>query len=121
MHSYSRNSKYAYKDQLLGAACTRKLFDLLFFSRFQTFCSFFTFFSDFSSEINKKRLKMNNFVFYNKNKKLEVRHATQNQYVVKNKGPHPHGDHFLYKYFYQEIKCTVNLPNLIFTELCLCI
>ena len=30
-----------------------------FFSRFQAFCSFFTFFSDFMPEINKKRLKMN--------------------------------------------------------------
>ena len=48
-----------YFNQLLGAARTQKLVELLFFSRFQAFCSSSTFFSDFTAEINKKRLKLN--------------------------------------------------------------
>ena len=50
---------FVYFDQLLGAACTRKLVKILFWVFFNLFCSFFTFFSDFKSEINKKHLKMN--------------------------------------------------------------
>ena len=46
-----------YFDQLLDAAHTRKLAKILFFSRFQAFLFSFSFFSDFTPEINKKRLK----------------------------------------------------------------
>ena len=46
-----------YFDQLLGAC--QKLVELLFSAVFKLFCSFFTFFSDFTPDINKKRLKMN--------------------------------------------------------------
>ena len=42
-----------YFDQLLGAAHTRKLIELLFSAVFKLFCSFPTFFSDFMSEINR--------------------------------------------------------------------
>ena len=35
-----------------------------YFSRFQPFCSIQTFFSDFMSEINKNRLKMNKKSFF---------------------------------------------------------
>ena len=62
------NHKYAcstilvcvvYFDQLLGAVSTQKLVKLLFPALFNLFCSFQTFFSDFTDEINKKRLKKN--------------------------------------------------------------
>ena len=46
-----------YFDQLLGDACTRKLVETLFWAVFNLFCSFLTFFSDFSSEIKKKHFK----------------------------------------------------------------
>ena len=44
-----------YFDQLLGAVCNLKLVKLLFSAVFNLFCSFQTFFSDFTAEINKKR------------------------------------------------------------------
>ena len=50
-----------YFDQLLGAARTRKLVKILFWAVFNLFCSFQTFFSDFSSEIKKKPLKKQHF------------------------------------------------------------
>ena len=54
-----------YFDQLLSAALTQKLVELLFSAVFKLFCSFYTFFSDFTPEINKKRLKINkNKVFF---------------------------------------------------------
>ena len=46
-----------YFDQLSGAAGTRELIELLFSDVFKLFCQFFTFFSDFTPEINKKRLE----------------------------------------------------------------
>ena len=49
-----------YFDQLLGTVCAQKLVELLFSAVFNLFCSFQTFFSDFKSEINKKRLKKHN-------------------------------------------------------------
>ena len=48
-----------YFDQLLGAAPTQKLAELLFSAIFKLFCSFWTFFSDFTAEINEKHLKIN--------------------------------------------------------------
>ena len=48
-----------YFDQLLGAAHIQKLVELLFSAVFNLFYSFKTFLSDFSSEINKKHLKIN--------------------------------------------------------------
>ena len=48
-----------YFHQLSGAARTPKPFELLFFSRFGSFFDNFHLFSDFMSEIKKKRWKMN--------------------------------------------------------------
>ena len=48
-----------YFDQLSGTACTQKLVKLLFSVIYKLFCSFITFFSNFTPEINKKGLKMN--------------------------------------------------------------
>ena len=57
MKDYLTNT-VVYLDQLSGAARTQKLVEILFFSRFQPFCSFQTFFSDFTPEINTVGLKM---------------------------------------------------------------
>ena len=43
-----------YFDQLLGAARTLKLVEILYFSRFQPFLFISNIFSDFTPEINKK-------------------------------------------------------------------
>ena len=48
-----------YFDQLLGAERTQKLVETFFSAVFNLICSFQSFFSDFTAEINKKRLKMN--------------------------------------------------------------
>ena len=48
-----------YFDQLSGAVCTWKLVKPFFQPFFNLFCSFQSLFSDFTAEINKKRLKMN--------------------------------------------------------------
>ena len=48
-----------YLDQLLGDARTQKLAKTFFQPFFNLFCSFQSFFSDFTAEITKKRLKMN--------------------------------------------------------------
>ena len=62
-----------YFDQLLGAAHTQKLVELLFSAVFNLFCSFQTFFSDFMAEINKKRLKKNKkMVFVYSSKLVDV-------------------------------------------------
>ena len=56
-------------DQLSGTARTRKLLELLFSAVFKLFCSFFTFFSDFTPEINKnvwKWTKKRVFVYSSK-------------------------------------------------------
>ena len=53
-------STVVYFDQLLGAARTQKLVELLFSAVFNLFCSFQTFFSDFMPEINKKLQKRTN-------------------------------------------------------------
>ena len=44
-------------DQLSSAARTQKLVKTLFSAVFNSFCSFQNFISDFTAEINKKRLK----------------------------------------------------------------
>ena len=49
-----------YFDQLLVPGRTRKLVEILFFSRFQAFLFIFTFLSDFTPEINKKQKKLEN-------------------------------------------------------------
>ena len=48
------NSVVVYFDQLSGACSTRKLVETFFQPFFDLFCSFQTFFSDFTAEINKK-------------------------------------------------------------------
>ena len=53
-----------YFEQLLGAACTQKLEETFFCSRFQPFCLFQTFYSNFTYEINKNHLKMNKKCFF---------------------------------------------------------
>ena len=53
-----------YFDQLLGAARTRKLIELLFSAVFNLFCSFPTFFSDFMSEINRNFWKRTKKCFF---------------------------------------------------------
>ena len=56
-------------DQFLGAARTQKLIETFFQLFFNLFGSFQSFFSDFTDEINKKRLKMNkkcDFVYSSK-------------------------------------------------------
>ena len=70
---YSNGNIYAvtvvYFDQLSGAAGTRKLVKQLCSAVFILFCSFWTFFSDFTAKNNKKHLKMNKkliFVFSSK-------------------------------------------------------
>ena len=49
--------RVVYFDQLLGVARTQKLVELLFSAVFNLFCSFQTFFSDFTAEIKKKSEK----------------------------------------------------------------
>ena len=48
-----------YFNQLLGAVRTLKLVETFFQPFFNLFCSFQSFFSDFTAEITKKREKMN--------------------------------------------------------------
>ena len=58
-----------YFDNLLGAARTQKLVKKIFQPFVNLFCSFQSFFSDFTVEINKKHLKMKkkwDFVFSSK-------------------------------------------------------
>ena len=71
-----------YFDRLLGAACTQKLVELLYSAVFILFCSFQTFFSDFTAEINKKRVCYHDRVtigWLGERKKLEIKKKSSTQ------------------------------------------
>ena len=71
LHSYTvdNGAIVVYFDQLSGACSTWMLVKLLFSAVFNLFCSFQTFFSDFTAEINKniwKWTKKGDFVYSSK-------------------------------------------------------